>query len=322
MIERDVTELQPHPKNREIYGDDIEQATKQSIEENGIREPLTITPDGTIISGHQRWEIAKQLGIESVPVDVREYENESDELEALLDYNRQREKTPGQKIKEGMAYESVQNFARGSGRVQNQVGERIGMSGENYRKGKYIYNSADDGDPVAQAQWDSLMASDTTIHRAYTTIKDAEGASNNSQATHSKTDTPESSGDDSDGVSEIKESDSESTQFRGTENRESGFYDCDFDEQLFRVVYTMTDGQDDKAVTTEEIADNTLWSKPDILSLLEELRDDGKVIKKEVGETAVWWPDGREAILTDRVEWNGVKGWEIRSHVYKSRQQS
>lgn len=171
---RPVDELSPHPKNGEIYGDDIEEATRRSIEENGIREPLTVTPEGTIISGHQRWMIARELGMESVPVTVREYNDEDDELEALLDHNRHREKTPGQKIKEGIEYENVQNFARGTGKTRDQVGDRIGMSGENYRKGKSVYTAAfEDGNEVAKRQWEQLMDGEQSIHGAYTTVNNS-----------------------------------------------------------------------------------------------------------------------------------------------------
>lgn len=168
---RSIEALSPHPKNGEIYGSDIEKTTKRSIEENGIREPLIIKPDGTIISGHQRWMIAKELGMESVPVTVREYNNEDDELEALLDHNQHREKTPGQKIMEGIQYETVQNFARGTGKTRDQVGERIGMSGENYRKGKSVYMAAfEDGNRTAKHQWEQLMDGEESIHGAYTTV--------------------------------------------------------------------------------------------------------------------------------------------------------
>ncbi|MFM6025941.1 MAG: ParB/RepB/Spo0J family partition protein, partial [Dolichospermum sp.] len=64
MKERKVAELKPHPINESIYGDEDIKEFAQSIKENGLRVPLTIKPDGTIISGHRRWKAVKLLGWE------------------------------------------------------------------------------------------------------------------------------------------------------------------------------------------------------------------------------------------------------------------
>ena len=85
--------------------DDVELAI--SIRDHGIKEPLVITADGVLLSGHRRLSAAKALGMEEVPVRMLEdvFFNAMDEktrLETLRLYNQQREKSPGEKLREKM----------------------------------------------------------------------------------------------------------------------------------------------------------------------------------------------------------------------------
>ncbi|AEJ44331.1 ParB N-terminal domain-containing protein [Alicyclobacillus acidocaldarius] len=80
-----IDKLRPHPKNAEYYVDltgEKYEELKRSIEVHGIRDPLKILPDGTILAGHQRYRIAKELGIEQVPVAI--YDVSPEEAEYLL----------------------------------------------------------------------------------------------------------------------------------------------------------------------------------------------------------------------------------------------
>src|SRR5699024_10772383 len=80
MIETD--KLKEHHKNG-YYFTDIEgekyEEVKRSIQENGIRDPIKCTRDCTVISGHQRLRIARDLNMDKVPyqmLDVDEKEAE------------------------------------------------------------------------------------------------------------------------------------------------------------------------------------------------------------------------------------------------------
>jgi ParB family chromosome partitioning protein len=46
------------------------EALKKSIALEGVRDPLKVTPDYTVVAGHVRLEIAKELGLEKVPVQI------------------------------------------------------------------------------------------------------------------------------------------------------------------------------------------------------------------------------------------------------------
>ena len=75
-----------------------------SIRDKGIQEPLTISKDDYLLSGHRRLAAAKYLGLETVPCRVVDVYflglSTAERLEALRLYNRQREKSPGERIKE------------------------------------------------------------------------------------------------------------------------------------------------------------------------------------------------------------------------------
>src|SRR5690625_1730228 len=78
----EINKLKEHPKNNhyftELSGEKYEEV-KRSIAENGIRDPIKCSTAFTVISGHQRLRIAKELGMETVPVqiiDVDEWEAE------------------------------------------------------------------------------------------------------------------------------------------------------------------------------------------------------------------------------------------------------
>lgn len=77
-----INKQNPHPKNgyyfTDIGGDKYEEI-KRSIDTYGIRDAIKVTTAYTIISGHQRYRIAKDLGLNEVPVeiiDVDEWEAE------------------------------------------------------------------------------------------------------------------------------------------------------------------------------------------------------------------------------------------------------
>lgn len=73
--------LKPYEFNKEFFedikGSDYD-ALKEDIKQNGIKVELHITKSNTILCGHQRWEIAKELGLKQVPVKVVNLNEEDD----------------------------------------------------------------------------------------------------------------------------------------------------------------------------------------------------------------------------------------------------
>ena len=77
--------LKPHPKNGEYFSRPSPkkyEEIKRSITAEGIRDPLKVTPDYTVIVGHLRLEIAKEFGFEKVPVQI--VDGDPEYLEYLL----------------------------------------------------------------------------------------------------------------------------------------------------------------------------------------------------------------------------------------------
>ncbi len=69
-----TTDLRPHPRQAELVGDcgDAElEELEASIRDHGIQQPIEVLPDGTIVTGHQRWRAACRLELAEVPVRVR-----------------------------------------------------------------------------------------------------------------------------------------------------------------------------------------------------------------------------------------------------------
>lgn len=70
-----VERLRPHPRNGEYFGPldaETREALKADIAARGIQTPLIVLPDFTILAGHHRWELARELGLTELPVIVRD----------------------------------------------------------------------------------------------------------------------------------------------------------------------------------------------------------------------------------------------------------
>jgi len=83
-------------------GDDEELTI--SIKEKGIIEPLVLSSDYVLLSGHRRLHAAKYLGLQTVPVRVIDecYEDLTypERVELLRRFNFQRDKTPAERLNE------------------------------------------------------------------------------------------------------------------------------------------------------------------------------------------------------------------------------
>lgn len=109
-----IKELRVHPRNDEFF-DDItgEKWTEflESIKTSGVIEPVLITEDNMIVSGHQRVRACKELGIEEVSVIIRHYDSEDKILLDLLETNtRRRGDVGGSSKKQGRRYRELERL--------------------------------------------------------------------------------------------------------------------------------------------------------------------------------------------------------------------
>jgi len=222
---RDPITLKPHPLSARLYGviDPLEisgwqvdrpargsviQRTDttdllESIDRDGIRDPLVVNEDGIIISGCRRWKAALQVGLTSVPVEVRSFKNEVEEKQAILDYNLHREKTFSQKMREAELLEEIvgrrakqkmlagrrdprrdptlifgegYSAKRHSRETDAILGAHVRMGKDTLRKGKRIWNKAKQGDWKAAELIGALNEGATSVNAAYTTLRKYENS--------------------------------------------------------------------------------------------------------------------------------------------------
>src|SRR5690606_7266470 len=216
LLEWSVTGQKPHPLNRTIYGDEAPPADFiESVRRHGIMVPLVIKEDGTIISGHRRWQAALALGMETVPVQIVGYADDLDEREAIIEFNRQREKTFSQKMAEAEELEAVererarrrQATSTGGARPQlkekfpeaekgqtrDKVAAAVGLgSGRTYETAKKVWEAAKKGDETAKRLVEELDAGKTTVHAAYKELmKEAEAPAQATQPASAKVEAEE-----------------------------------------------------------------------------------------------------------------------------------
>lgn len=80
-----LSELKPHPKNRNDHPDDQIARLSQILEYQGWRYPVKVSLlSGYVTSGHGRIEAAKKNGWTEVPVNFQEYESEEQEYADLI----------------------------------------------------------------------------------------------------------------------------------------------------------------------------------------------------------------------------------------------
>lgn len=101
--------LKPHPRNAEIYAEnpDADAVLAEQIRQHGLLEPLVITKDYVVISGHRRLRACRDLGLKTALVVVRKVRPD-EEFELLLAYNRQREKNNVEKSREFIALREIE----------------------------------------------------------------------------------------------------------------------------------------------------------------------------------------------------------------------
>lgn len=135
MQQININELKSHPRNNEFFDDmsgEKWEEFKKSIETSGVIEPIVVTTDMTIVSGHQRVRACKQLGISTVLCEIKAYENEDAIIKDLLETNiRQRgdvggsAKKVGLRIKELDRLYGIKNGGSGYYGNQHQKNEEL-----------------------------------------------------------------------------------------------------------------------------------------------------------------------------------------------------
>lgn len=159
MQQININELKPHPRNNEFFDDisgekwnELLDSIRKRLKEHkrGNIEPIIITQDKVIVSGHQRVRAFKELGIPTIESEIRIYDSDDEVLLDLLESNIRRRgeiggsaKKVGRRIKElerlygiqngstsfqGNQYEVVTNKSEAPKKTQEQLAAQMGIS--------------------------------------------------------------------------------------------------------------------------------------------------------------------------------------------------
>lgn len=143
MQQININALKPHPRNNEFFDDMSGEKWKEfleSIKTSGVIEPIVVTTDMVIVSGHQRVRACKELGIDSIMCEIKSYNTEDSIIKDLLETNiRQRgdiggsAKKVGKRIKElerlyGVREGRPEKLPNNSVVTQSDLAAKLGIS--------------------------------------------------------------------------------------------------------------------------------------------------------------------------------------------------
>ena len=144
-----INQIKQAPENESIY-DNFAVANAddrqliESINDHGIQEPLVITADWVLLSGHRRLASCLYLGLSTVPVRILDEVifadlDKQQRVTLLRLYNQQREKSASEKIREAMvsidakvAHVTLREYNQRRKSLESTVGE-ITISGTKTR---------------------------------------------------------------------------------------------------------------------------------------------------------------------------------------------
>lgn len=85
----DIAELKENPQNPNTHSNEQIELLAEVIKKTGWRAPITISNlSGFIVKGHGRLQAAKKAGFKEVPVEYQNFENDEEEMAALLADNK------------------------------------------------------------------------------------------------------------------------------------------------------------------------------------------------------------------------------------------
>lgn len=120
--------LKPHPKNREYFrplDEEARKSLKEDIAARGIVTPILATPDLVVIAGHERLEIARELGLEQVPVIILDVSEEEAEELLIVENLYRRHLTEMDRARLVRVLKEKWGIRRGGSRKANAHNERL-----------------------------------------------------------------------------------------------------------------------------------------------------------------------------------------------------
>jgi len=170
----DPNNLKNNLLNIELYGDSPDHKFVELVRDNGVIEPIVITQENQIISGHRRNQAAKICGLKEVPVTIVDVTDELEIQRLLILFNEQREKTTEQRAREFKKLKEIEQKLREknakhcnssvSGKVANLppaesgkksrdiAAEKVGMSARSAEDAAKVVDRIDELEEAGEAE--------------------------------------------------------------------------------------------------------------------------------------------------------------------------
>lgn len=122
-----ISEIEPNRNQpRKNFSDEAISALADSIQEHGILQPILVRPLSTggyqIVAGERRWRAARMVGLDEVPVNIKEL-SDMETMQIAIIENLQRENL--NPVEEAAGYnELIENY----GMTQDKVAKMVGRS--------------------------------------------------------------------------------------------------------------------------------------------------------------------------------------------------
>jgi ParB family chromosome partitioning protein len=123
-----TSQLSPSPyQPRKVFDEDEIQSLAQSIQHNGMLQPILVRngkniDEYEIIAGERRWRAAKKIGLNRIPIIIKDFTNEEALTMALVE-NLQRENLSP--LEEALGYQTMVDQLQ---ITHEEVGEFVGKS--------------------------------------------------------------------------------------------------------------------------------------------------------------------------------------------------
>lgn len=181
----DPKKLKPFDYSRQLFpklqGNAYE-LLKDDIKENGIRTPLEVTKDFLILCGHERQQIALELGLEKVPVEVYPSDVEADQKIRVIKDNLARKAVDNKtkllcfgelkrlyglkeranikqypRDEKGHIMKPVDSTDFTGVLTEDEIAKEVGITGETYRRSMKVLES-DYPDKIKDAVFDGEIS--------------------------------------------------------------------------------------------------------------------------------------------------------------------
>jgi len=171
-----IVNLKNHPRNKELFddmqGEKWEQFKRDIASTGGAREPIVISSDGVIISGHQRVRAQKELGLWNIAADTINYNGDEEKmLHDLVALNVQQrgniEGTAYQLNERRKIMERWYNDRNNAELTQGEIAVKAGMKPVQASVAKTIMGVVEEHPELKEANKNNLIADSTILNIAH-----------------------------------------------------------------------------------------------------------------------------------------------------------